>query len=74
MYEMDAIAACVIGGVSFYGGVGRISGVLTGVIILTVINYGLTYVGVNPYWQYIIKGAIIIVAVAFDSMKYAKKK
>lgn len=74
MYEMDAIAACVIGGVSFYGGVGRISGVLTGVIILTVINYGLTYVGVNPYWQYIIKGAIIIAAVAFDSMKYSKKK
>lgn len=55
MYEMDAIAACVIGGVSFYGGVGKISGVITGVIILTVINYGLTYVGVSPYWQYIIK-------------------
>ncbi len=74
MYEMDAIAACVIGGVSFYGGVGKISGAITGVIILTIINYGLTYVGVNPYWQYIIKGAIIIAAVAFDSMKYAKKK
>lgn len=74
MYEMDAIAACVIGGVSFYGGVGKISGVLTGVIILTVINYGLTYVGVSPYWQYIIKGIIIIAAVAFDSIKYAKKK
>ncbi|WP_304206036.1 galactose/methyl galactoside ABC transporter permease MglC [Fusobacterium perfoetens] len=73
MYEMDGIAACVIGGVSFYGGVGRISGVITGVIILTVINYGLTYVGVSPYWQYIIKGAIIIAAVAFDSMKYSKK-
>ncbi len=74
MYEMDAIAACVIGGVSFYGGVGSISGVVTGVIILTVINYGLTYVGVSPYWQYIIKGIIIIAAVAFDSLKYAKKK
>lgn len=74
MYEMDAIAACVIGGVSFYGGVGRISGVITGVIILTVINYGLTYIGVSPYWQYIIKGAIIIAAVGFDSIKYAKKK
>ncbi|MFK4784474.1 galactose/methyl galactoside ABC transporter permease MglC [Fusobacterium sp. MFO224] len=73
MYEMDAIAACVIGGVSFYGGVGRISGVMIGVIILTVLNYGLTYVGVSPYWQYIIKGAIIIAAVAFDAMKYAKK-
>lgn len=74
MYEMDAIAACVIGGVSFYGGVGKISGVITGVIILTVINYGLTYVGVSPYWQYIIKGTLIIAAVAFDSIKYAKKK
>ncbi len=74
MYEMDAIAACVIGGVSFYGGVGKISGVITGVIILTVINYGLTYVGVSPYWQYIIKGSLIITAVAFDSIKYAKKK
>ena len=74
MYEMDAIAACVIGGVSFYGGVGKISGVVTGVILLTVINYGLTYIGVNTYWQYIIKGLIIIVAVAFDSIKYAKKK
>lgn len=74
MYEMDAIAACVIGGVSFYGGVGKISGVITGVIILSVINYGLTYVGVSPYWQYIIKGSLIIAAVSFDSIKYAKKK
>lgn len=74
MYEMDAIAACVIGGVSFYGGVGKISGVITGVIMLTIINYGLTYVGVKPYWQYVIKGAIIVTAVAFDAMKYAKKK
>ena len=74
MYEMDAIAACVIGGVSFYGGVGKLSGVITGVIILTVINYGLTYVGVSPYWQYIIKGMIIVAAVAFDAIKYSKKK
>ncbi|WP_213991189.1 galactose/methyl galactoside ABC transporter permease MglC [Sodalis sp. dw_96] len=74
MYELDAIAACVVGGVSFSGGVGTIAGVITGVIIFTVINYGLTYIGVNPYWQYIIKGAIIIFAVALDSLKYAKKK
>jgi len=47
---------------------------VTGVIIFTVINYGLTYIGVNPYWQYIIKGAIIIFAVALDSLKYARKK
>ncbi|CVB14927.1 galactose/methyl galactoside ABC transporter permease MglC [Serratia marcescens] len=74
MYELDAIAACVVGGVSFAGGVGTVWGVVTGVIIFTVINYGLTYIGINPYWQYIIKGSIIIFAVALDSLKYAKKK
>ncbi|ARU64234.1 galactose/methyl galactoside ABC transporter permease MglC [Histophilus somni] len=74
MYELDAIAACVVGGVSFAGGVGTVLGVVTGVLIFTVINYGLTYIGVNPYWQYIIKGSIIIFAVAIDSLKYAKKK
>ncbi|MCK3658475.1 beta-methylgalactoside transporter permease [Pasteurellaceae bacterium Pebbles2] len=74
MYELDAIAACVVGGVSFAGGVGTIIGVVTGVLIFTIINYGLTYIGVNPYWQYIIKGSIIILAVAIDSLKYAKKK
>lgn len=74
MYELDAIAACVVGGVSFSGGVGRVAGVVTGVLIFTVINYGLTYIGVSPYWQYIIKGGIIIFAVALDSLKYARKK
>lgn len=72
LYEMDAIGACVIGGVSFSGGVGKISGVVLGVIIFTVINYGLSYIGVNPYWQYIIKGLIIIFAVAIDMLKYKK--
>lgn len=74
MYEMDAIAACVIGGVSFSGGVGSIIGVVIGVIIFTLINYGLSYIGVSPYWQYIIKGSIIVLAVAIDSLKHAKKK
>ncbi len=74
MYELDAIAACVVGGVSFAGGVGSVLGVVTGVLIFTVINYGMTYIGVSPYWQYIIKGSIIIFAVALDSMKYANKK
>ncbi|MEH6530152.1 MAG: galactose/methyl galactoside ABC transporter permease MglC [Photobacterium frigidiphilum] len=74
MYELDAIAACVVGGVSFAGGVGSVAGVVTGVLIFTVINYGMTYIGVSPYWQYIIKGGIIIFAVALDSMKYANKK
>ncbi len=74
MYELDAIAACVVGGVSFSGGVGSVPGVVTGVLIFTIINYGLTYTGVSPYWQFIIKGMIIIVAVALDTLKYKKKK
>ena len=54
--------------------VGTVPGVLIGVIIFTVINYGLTFIGVNPYWQYIIKGVIIVMAVALDTLKYVKKK
>lgn len=74
LYELDAIAACVVGGVSFSGGVGSVGGVVTGVIVFTVINYGLAYIGVSPYWQYIIRGLIIIIAVALDTIKYVKKK
>ncbi|SHH78650.1 galactose/methyl galactoside ABC transporter permease MglC [Clostridium grantii] len=73
-YELDAIAACVVGGWSVSGGVGTVPGVVVGVLIFSVINYGLTFVGVNPYWQQIIKGAIIITAVAFDIRKYLAKK
>jgi len=73
-YELDAISGCVIGGVSFTGGVGTIPGVLIGVIILQVINYSLYFLGVNPYYQYIIKGLIIILAVAIDVRKYITKK
>lgn len=73
-YELDAIAACVVGGVSFSGGVGSIGGIVTGVFIFQVINYGLAYVNVSPYIQYIIKGLIIVIAVAIDTRKYIKKK
>jgi methyl-galactoside transport system permease protein len=73
MYEMDAIAACVVGGVSFAGGVGSIGGIITGVLIFQVINYGLAFIGVSTYLQFIIKGVIIIAAVALDTRKYAKK-
>jgi len=74
MYELDAIAACVVGGVSVNGGVGTVPGVLAGVLIFSVINYGLTFIGVSPYWQLIIKGLIIVAAVAFDIRKYVAKK
>jgi methyl-galactoside transport system permease protein len=74
MYELDAIAACVVGGVSTAGGIGTVPGVLAGVLIFGVINYGLTFIGVSPYWQLIIKGLIIVAAVAFDIRKYVAKK
>ena len=54
-YEMDAVAACVIGGVSLSGGVGSVGGIVIGVLMFTVINYGLAFIGVNMYWQYIVK-------------------
>lgn len=73
-YELDAIAACVVGGVSMRGGIGTISGVIIGVLIFQVINYGLVYMGVNSYVQYIIKGAIILFAIAVDTQKYIKKR
>lgn len=73
-YDLDAISACVVGGVSFAGGIGTIPGVLLGTIILQFINYGLNFVGVSPYWQYIIKGLIIILAVSIDVRKYLVKK
>lgn len=73
-YELDAISACVVGGVSFSGGVGTIPGVLIGTVLLQCINYGLIFIGVNSYWQYIIRGLIIIFAVSIDVRKYLTKK
>lgn len=73
-YELDAIAACIVGGLSFSGGIGSIAGIVTGVLIFQVIAYGLAFVGVNAYIQYIIKGLIIIIAVAIDNRKYIKRK
>ncbi|MDQ1910690.1 galactose/methyl galactoside ABC transporter permease MglC [Paenibacillus sp. GD4] len=74
MYELDAIAACVVGGVSTAGGIGTVPGVLAGVLIFGVLNYGLTFIGVSPYWQLIVKGLIIVAAVAFDIRKHVAKK
>jgi len=70
-YEFDAISACVVGGVSLSGGVGKVSGVIVGVIIFNVINYGLTFIGVDPNWQQVFKGLIICMAVALDMRKNA---
>lgn len=73
-YELDAISGCIIGGVSFNGGIGTVPGVVVGSIILQAINYGLYFLGVNSYLQYIIRGALIVIAVAIDVRKYIAKK
>jgi len=73
-YELDAIAACVVGGVSTSGGIGTVPGMIIGVLIFSIISYGLTFINMNPYWQQIIKGAIIVSAVALDIRKYLSKR
>ncbi|EMB30113.1 hypothetical protein HMPREF9727_00953 [Treponema denticola MYR-T] len=73
-YELDAIAACVVGGISFNGGIGKISGAVIGVIIFTSLTYCLTFLGIDTNLQFVFKGFIIIAAVALDSVKYLKKK
>lgn len=73
-YELDAISACIVGGLSFNGGIGSIAGIVTGVLIFQVIAYGLSFIGINPYLQFIIKGLIIITAVAIDTIKNQKRK
>ena len=73
-YECDAIAACVIGGVSFVGGTGKISGIVLGVVVLRIIFIALTMLGVSSSSLYIIKGAIILCACALDMRKYLVKK
>ncbi len=73
-YECDAIAACVIGGVSFVGGTGKISGVVLGVFLLRIIFSALIFLSINQNWQYVIKGLIILVACAIDMRKYLARK
>ena len=73
-YESDAIAACVIGGVSFVGGIGKIRGIVIGVLMLRLIFVGLNMIGINQDLFYIIKGGIILFACALDMRKYLVKK
>ncbi len=72
-YELDAIAACVVGGVSLMGGIATVSGIIAGVFVFTIITYGLQFISVSPMWQQVIKGIIIATAVAIDMGKYRKK-
>ena len=73
-WEMDAIAACVVGGVSFTGGIGKISGVVVGVFIFTALTYALTVLGIDANLQFVFSCIIILVAVTLDCLKYVQKK
>jgi len=73
-YESDAIAACVIGGVSFVGGTGKISGIVLGVFVLRIIFVALNFLSIDPNLQYIIKGLIILAACSLDMRKYLVRK
>ena len=68
-YELDAIAAVILGGTSFSGGIGTVFGTLVGALIIAVLNNGLTLLNVSFYWQLVIKGAVIVLAVALDKLR-----
>ncbi len=72
-YEMDAIAAVVLGGTSLSGGKGRILGTLIGALIIGVLNNGLNIIGVSAFWQQVVKGAVILIAVLIDRFKVVKQ-
>ncbi|MCR9089087.1 MAG: ABC transporter permease [Rhodobacteraceae bacterium] len=69
-YELDAIAAVVIGGTSLAGGVGRVTGTLIGALLIAVVNNGLDLMGVESYYQQVIKGALIVAAVMLDQARH----
>ena len=72
-YEMDAIAACFVGGASAYGGEGNIFGVVIGATLMGVINMGMSIMGVDANWQKVVKGVVLLVAVIFDVVSKRQK-
>ena len=68
-YELDAIAAAILGGISFTGGIGSVWGTLVGALIIAILTNGLILVGVSDIWQFIVKGLVIVVAVALDRLR-----
>lgn len=73
-YELEAIAGCTIGGVSVNGGVGKISGILVGVLVFELLKIAMQFMGIETSYTYIVQGLVIIVAVALDLRKYLAKK
>jgi ribose transport system permease protein len=73
-FEMDAIAAVVLGGTSMAGGVGKIGGTVIGALIIGVLNNGLNLLNINSFWQFIVKGVVILIAVYVDFLKKQSRK
>ena len=73
-YEMDAIAACFIGGASAYGGTGKISGVIIGALLMGLINQGMSIMGIDSNYQRVVKGLVLMLAVMFDVLSKRQKK
>jgi len=73
-YELEAIAGCVIGGVSTNGGIGRVSGILVGVLVFEILKIALQFMGVEPSYTFIVQGLVIVFAVALDMQKTIAKK
>ena len=73
-YEMDAIAACFIGGASAYGGIGKVSGMIIGALLMGVINKGMIIVGVDANYQKVVKGIVLLIAVMFDVLSKRQKR
>jgi putative multiple sugar transport system permease protein len=74
LFELDAIAAAVIGGASFSGGVGSIFGAVIGALVMGVLNNGMSLMGIGTDWQQAIKGLVLLSAVAFDVLNKNKGK
>ena len=73
-YEMDAIASCFIGGASAYGGIGKVSGMIIGAVLMGVINQGMNMVGVDSNFQKVVKGLVLLLAVIFDVLSKRQKR
>ena len=73
-YELEAIAGCTIGGVSTTGGIGTVPGILIGVLVFELLKIITQFLGINPYYNYVVQGLVIVLAVALDIRKYIAKK
>ena len=72
-FELDAISACIVGGVSAYGGSGSVFGMIVGATLIGVINLGMSLMGIDPNWQKVVKGVVLLAAVVFEIFNNRKK-